>query len=203
MVHPPADDTLYPAPDKGYSTTKASASFRHELDSRDHTKVGADWAGGVEPQYGVAPRIRIGRNKWFNLLWLVPIGVVLLIIGIAVAKGLREMPAIQDFIKTYPGTSEQPQGTPVGFPAWLGWQHFLNAFFMIFIIRSGVTILPTIRACTSLGTRRPAKTGSVCRSPFPRTRCIRPSGTRSRCQTESAYPGVATPLASLVGGTSA
>jgi thiosulfate reductase cytochrome b subunit len=141
MVHPPADDTLYPAPDKGYSTSSASASFRHELDTRNHTKVGEDWAGGVEPQYGVAPRIRVGRNKWFNLLWLIPIGVALLIIGIAVAKGLREMPAIQDFIKTYPGTSEQPANTPVGFPAWLGWQHFLNAFFMIFIIRSGVTIL--------------------------------------------------------------
>ncbi len=141
MVHPPADDTLYPAPDKGYSNSSPSASFRQELDTRNHTKVGDDWAGGVEPQYGVAPRIRVGRNKWFNLLWLIPIGVVLLIIGIAVAKGLREMPAIQDFIKTYPGTSEQPSGTPVGFPAWLGWQHFLNAFFMIFIIRSGVTIL--------------------------------------------------------------
>jgi sulfoxide reductase catalytic subunit YedY len=141
MDHLPSDDTLFPAPDKGYSTSSANASFRDELDARNHTKVGADWAGGVKAQYGVAPRIRIGQNKWFNLLWLVPIGVLLLIIGIAVAKGLREIPAVQDFMTTYPGTSQQQEGTPVGFPAWLGWQHFLNAFFMIFIIRSGVTIL--------------------------------------------------------------
>ena len=103
--------------------------------------VDEDWAGGVEKQYGVAPRIRIGRDKWFNLLWLIPIGLVLLIIGIAVAKGLREIPAVHDFMTTYPGESKLPGGAPVGFPAWLGWQHFLNAFLMIFIIRSGVTIL--------------------------------------------------------------
>lgn len=40
-----------------------------------------------------------------------------------------------------PGMSELSGGAPVGFPAWLGWQHFLNLFFMIFMIRSGATIL--------------------------------------------------------------
>jgi thiosulfate reductase cytochrome b subunit len=74
-------------------------------------------------------------------LWLVPIGVVLLIAGIAVAKGLREIPAVQDFMHQFPGTSELPSNAPVGFPAWLGWQHFLNLFLMLFIIRSGVTIM--------------------------------------------------------------
>ncbi|MET4780912.1 molybdopterin-dependent oxidoreductase [Glaciihabitans sp. UYNi722] len=85
--------------------------------------------------------MRVGRNKWFNLLWLVPIGLVVLIVGIAVAKGLREIPGIHEFIRPHPGVSELPAGAPVGFPAWLGWQHFLNIFFMIFIIRSGATIL--------------------------------------------------------------
>ncbi len=41
----------------------------------------------------------------------------------------------------YPGMSELPGNAPVGIPAWVGWQHFLNMFFMIFIIRSGVTIM--------------------------------------------------------------
>jgi len=116
-------------------------SFRTELDTRHHHAVGDDWAGGVPPQYGVAPRVRVGHSKWFNLLWLVPIGLVLLIVGIAVAKGLRETSDVQAFLRRYPGLSKQPATTPVGFPAWLGWQHFLNLFFMLFIIRSGVTIL--------------------------------------------------------------
>ena len=116
-------------------------SFRDELDSKRYSVVDEDWAGGVPAQYGVAPRVRIGKDKWFNLLWLIPIGLALLIIGIAVAKGLRELPAVQDFMHQYPGMSELPADAPVGFPAWLGWQHFLNAFFMIFIIRSGVTIM--------------------------------------------------------------
>jgi DMSO/TMAO reductase YedYZ molybdopterin-dependent catalytic subunit/thiosulfate reductase cytochrome b subunit len=116
-------------------------SFRTELVKKPEDIVDDDWAGGVPAQYGVAPRIRVGRDRWFNLLWLIPIGVALLVIGIAVAKGLRELPFVQDFMTTYPGEVELPEGAPVGFPAWLGWQHFLNAFLMIFIIRSGVTIL--------------------------------------------------------------
>ncbi len=141
MKHPVSDDQLFPAPDKGYASKSVQESYRTELVRKPEDVVGDDWAGGVPAQYGVAPRIRIGRNKWFNLLWLVPIGLLLLIVGIAVAKGLRELPGVQEFIATYPGESELPAGAPVGFPAWLSWQHFLNAFFMIFIIRSGVTIL--------------------------------------------------------------
>ena len=72
---------------------------------------------------------------------MIPIGLLLLIVGIAVAKGIREIPGIQNFIHRYPCTSELPDGAPVGFPTWLGWQHFLNLFLMIFIIRSGVTII--------------------------------------------------------------
>ncbi|WP_243064515.1 molybdopterin-dependent oxidoreductase [Humibacter sp. RRB41] len=119
----------------------STKSFRQELDARRFTVVDEDWAGGVPAQYGVAPRVRIGRSRWFNLLWLVPIGFALALILIAVAQGLRQMPEIEAFIKTYPGKSELPANAPVGFPAWLAWQHFLNLFFMIFIIRAGVTIL--------------------------------------------------------------
>ncbi|WP_093186543.1 molybdopterin-dependent oxidoreductase [Sanguibacter gelidistatuariae] len=132
-------DHHVPAPDVGPDGAKLS--FRSELDSTHYTVVDEHWAGGVPAQYGVAPRVRIGRSKWFNLLWLIPIGLLLLIIGIAVAKGIRELPAVADFIHQYPGESELPDNAPVGFPAWVGWQHFLNLFLMIFIIRSGVTII--------------------------------------------------------------
>ena len=127
MEHSSRDDQLFPAPDKGYASTAVYESYRTELVRKRQDIVDEDWAGGIEPQYGVAPRIRVGRDRWFNLLWLIPIGLVLLLIGVAVAKGLRELPAVQDFMTTYPGESELPEGAPVGFPAWLGWQHFLNA----------------------------------------------------------------------------
>jgi DMSO/TMAO reductase YedYZ molybdopterin-dependent catalytic subunit/thiosulfate reductase cytochrome b subunit len=116
-------------------------SYRSELTRKEKDVIDEAWAGGVPAQYGVAPRVRIGKNKWFNLLWLIPIGFVLLIAAIAIARGLREIPAIQDFMHTYPGTSELPSWAPVGFPAWVGWQHFFNAFLLIFIIRSGWQIL--------------------------------------------------------------
>ena len=132
------DDQQVPAADVGPGV---AASFRDELDSTHHTAVDEDWAGHLPAQYGVAPRMRIGRGKWFNLLWLIPIGLLLLIIGIAVAQGIRTIPAVQDFIRQFPGESELPEDAPVGIPAWLGWQHFLNLFLMIFIIRSGVTII--------------------------------------------------------------
>jgi len=123
------------------TSTSVLQSFRHELKVKEEDVVGDDWAGGVEPQFGIAPRIRVGKAKWFNLLWLIPIGLALLLIGIAVAKGLRELPGVQDFLAQYPGATALPDGAPEGFPAWLSWTHFLNAFFMIFIIRSGITIL--------------------------------------------------------------
>jgi thiosulfate reductase cytochrome b subunit len=41
------------------------------------------------------------------------------------------------FIEQYPGTTPVPEGAPVGLPAWLGWQHFLNMFFILFVIRTG------------------------------------------------------------------
>ncbi len=129
-----------PAPDVGpdQSITK---SFRTELVKKPDDIVDAGWAGGVPAQYGVAPRVRIGTSKWFNLLWLIPIGLLLLIIGIAVAKGIRGLAGVQSFIARYPGESALPDDAPVGFPAWLGWQHFLNLFLMTFIIRSGITII--------------------------------------------------------------
>lgn len=136
----PDDGSAFPpAPDKGAGGS--TENFRDELDVTRYRAVDEHWAGSVPAQYGVSPRIRIGHGKWFNLLWLIPIGFFFALIAVAVAKGLRQQPGVESFIESYPGMSELPTGTPVGLPAWLGWQHFLNAFFMIFIIRSGVTIL--------------------------------------------------------------
>lgn len=131
-----------PAPAASNITPQALASFREELDTREHDVVDDTWAGSMPAQNGVPPRVRIGRTKWFNLLWLIPIGFVLLVVGIAVAKGLREVPAVAQFVERHPGTVV-PEGVEgvAGFPAWVGWQHFFNMLLLIPIIRSGLSIL--------------------------------------------------------------
>jgi hypothetical protein len=102
----------------------------------------ATWAGAIPQVNGVAPRVRVGRDRWFNLLWLLPIGFLLLIIAVAVAKGLRTEPSVQHFIARYPGTlAPSHPDTSSGFPVWLRLQHFFNLFLLIFIIRAGVQIL--------------------------------------------------------------
>ncbi|MEJ7824731.1 MAG: molybdopterin-dependent oxidoreductase [Solirubrobacteraceae bacterium] len=86
--------------------------------------------------------MRLGANRWFNLLWLLPIGFVVLIGAVATAKGLRGTAPVQTFIQDYPGTVT-PAGAEreAGLPVWVAAMHFLNLFLLIFIIRSGVQIL--------------------------------------------------------------
>ena len=117
-------------------------SYRWQLTPGEDVIDTATWAGSVPQVGGIAPRVRVGRSRWFNLLWLLPIGFVVLLILVAVAKGLRGEPVVQRFISRYPGTlaPSHPQAT-TGFPPWARWQHFFNAFFMIFIIRAGIQIL--------------------------------------------------------------
>ena len=99
----------------------------------------SDDVGRVDsPGAGHRARVRVGRSRWFNLLWLLPIGFVVLIVAVAAAKGLRNIPSVERFIARYPGTIESAgaKASP-GLPMWVGVQHFFNLFLLIFIIRSG------------------------------------------------------------------
>ena len=52
--------------------------FRHQL------TVGVDVVDPLKwfpASYGVAPRVRLGGRRWFNLLWLLPLGFVFADIG--------------------------------------------------------------------------------------------------------------------------
>jgi thiosulfate reductase cytochrome b subunit len=71
--------------------------------------------------------------------------VVILLLVVLLAKWLRTMPAVESFLVQYPGHSERPEGAPIGLPPWMGWQHFLNAFFMLLIIRTGWLVRTTAR----------------------------------------------------------
>ena len=100
-----------------------------------------DWAGGIPEERAKAPSLRLGR-RWFNVLWLIPVVVVVGVVSVAVAQHLRTYSWMQAFIQEYPGTSSDyvPEVTD-GFPWWLRWQHFFNLVFMMFIIRAGIQIL--------------------------------------------------------------
>ena len=94
----------------------------------------------LPPQAGVVPKVRIGRH-WINVLWALPVVFVLLVAGVATAQALRTLPAVQQFILHYPGIPASATVVTTGFPLWLRIQHFLNLFFMAFIIRAGIQIL--------------------------------------------------------------
>lgn len=80
---------------------------------------------------------RARASRWFDLVWVVPALVVLAITVVAMAKLLRELPGVQEWLAVNPGFSSLPASTPVGFPAWANWQHFLNSFFLLFVFRTG------------------------------------------------------------------
>ncbi len=117
-------------------------SFRSQLTVGEDIVDPSTWAGAVPQAQGIAPRVRVGQNRWFNLLWLLPIGFVLLIVAIAAAKGLRGAPSVQRFISDHPGTVVSPRALAhPGLPLWVGIQHWFNLLLLVFIMRSGLQIL--------------------------------------------------------------
>jgi sulfoxide reductase catalytic subunit YedY len=119
-----------------------SRSYRTELSSPEERVDPTTWAGAVPVAGGIAPRVRIGHSRWFNLLWLLPIGFLLLIVGVASAKGLRNVGSVEQFIVRNPGVVNSGAGPQsAALPIWIGVQHFFNLFLLIFIIRSGIQIL--------------------------------------------------------------
>ena len=133
---------LVPLPPRPTVELPPSASFRSQLTVGEDIVDPATWAGAVPQAQGITPRVRVGRHRWFNLLWLLPIGFVLLIVAVAAAKGLRGAPSVQRFIVDHPGTIASPHALAhPGLPLWVGLQHWFNLLLLVFIMRSGLQIL--------------------------------------------------------------
>lgn len=122
--------------------TESPAAPRAELTTGEDSINRATWSGSVPEEFGIPPHVRIGKDRWFNLLWLLPILFVTLLFAVAVAQWLRDTSAVQNFIERNPGTIITPEARAnAGLPWWVGTQHFMNFFLMTFILRSGAQIL--------------------------------------------------------------
>lgn len=78
-----------------------------------------------------------GRRRWIHLIWIIPVAAVVVAGVILLAQWIRSLDPVQSFLHTYPGTTPLPPAASDGIPAWLNWQHALNALFILLIIRSG------------------------------------------------------------------
>ncbi|HBS08468.1 MAG TPA: hypothetical protein DEA69_06685 [Microbacterium sp.] len=80
-------------------------------------------------------------RQWVGVALVGGLGLVFAA-GMAVlaVRWFLSLDVMREWLAAYPGEYHLPDGAPVGFPAWLGWQHFLNTFFMLLIIRSGLQV---------------------------------------------------------------
>lgn len=87
---------------------------------------------------------RIGpftKGQWAGVVIVGGVGLLgAAAMAVLFVRWLLSLSGTQDFLQTYPGEYHLPEGAPVGFPGWLGWQHFFNVFLMVLIIRSGLSV---------------------------------------------------------------
>jgi thiosulfate reductase cytochrome b subunit len=87
---------------------------------------------------------RIGpftKGQWAGVVIVGGLGLLgAAAMAVLFVRWLLSLSGMQDFLQTYPGEYHLPEGAPVGFPGWLGWQHFFNVFLMVLIIRSGLSV---------------------------------------------------------------
>ncbi|WP_167051517.1 cytochrome b/b6 domain-containing protein [Salinibacterium sp. ZJ77] len=90
-----------------------------------------------------APAAHVKRRR--GIRWAVGGAALLVfaIIVVAIARWLRTLDPVIEFLAAYPGSYPLPENAPVGLPAWLGWQHFFNIFLLVLIVRTGWEIRRT------------------------------------------------------------
>ncbi len=159
--HLPASDAAHPPVDgesRGRSDEGAAALARTEVTSTQDSP-GVERSGPRPPLpftatawQGVAPRTpssapeprRFGpftAAQWAGIVIVGGIGALVLAgMAVALVRWILSLDGPQQFLQAYPGEYHLPAGAPVGLPAWVGWQHFFNAFLMVLIIRTGLQV---------------------------------------------------------------
>ncbi len=104
---------------------------------------------------------RIGpftKVQWAGAVVVAGIGLLFAAaMAVLFVRFLLSLDVMRDYLATYPGEYHLPAAAPVGIPAWLGWQHFFNAFLMVLIIRSGLQIRTEKRPTAFWAPRRNPK----------------------------------------------
>ncbi len=76
-------------------------------------------------------------------------------IAIVLARWFVSSEAGASFLAKYPGAVKSNSETPTGIPVWLNVQHFLNAFFIVLIVRTG-WMVRTVQRPEAYWTSNPA-----------------------------------------------
>ena len=132
VAEPAAEDAAAPqTPDK---TANIAAPVTH-------TESPAVAKPATAPVTGAKQDVSsIKMKPWVKPAMLIIGAVLIALLVVLAARGLRLLGPVQDFIGTYDGHSTMPDSAPTGIPGWLGWQHFLNMFFIVLIIRTGLQV---------------------------------------------------------------
>jgi len=120
---PAADQSTTPSPDQVAADSRAG--------NRDRTLRSSDRADNRRP--GLSKRS--ARLAATIITGAATIGVVFL--G---SRWLIGVEPVATFVAKFHGEAPLPANAPQGLPAWVGWQHFFNAFLMVLIIRTGIQI---------------------------------------------------------------
>lgn len=82
-----------------------------------------------------APKTRVQRIAAWALGLVAGAGIIVL-----AARGVTTLPGVPEFLEQYPGEYTSLVAVEPGFAPWVRWSHFLNFFFMVLIIRTGLLI---------------------------------------------------------------
>ncbi|MBZ8176505.1 cytochrome b/b6 domain-containing protein [Corynebacterium sp. 3HC-13] len=98
----------------------------------------------TQQQQQPEPEEKKDHSRLWKLLGKTAIGVLAFIGALTLIalcfRWVLSFGPMHSFITRYPGAAPLPEHAPVGMPAWLNWQHFLNVFFMVLIVRTGLQI---------------------------------------------------------------
>ncbi|MGO1880659.1 MAG: cytochrome b/b6 domain-containing protein [Microbacterium gubbeenense] len=89
------------------------------------------------------------RPTWLQAvasLFVVAAIVLVCWCGVFVVRGLLSTDELSAFLTRFPGDAPQLASTPDGIPAFVSWTHFLNAFFLVMIVRTALRVRGEKRA---------------------------------------------------------
>lgn len=77
--------------------------------------------------------------------------------GVFAMRVVASLEPVAAFLQTYSGEAPMPEWVSPGIPAFVSWTHFLNAFFLVLIVRSGLRFRLESRAGGLWSSRRVKK----------------------------------------------